>query len=207
MAPRRCCARTLKALRLVLIGANVVLYVAYTNFPAVLHGTLGPSTGAVMLWGSAVLLAFYFVDFLICLWQDPQYRHNPMALVEGGILLVSGALLPFGPQYLGPQVARRSASVMSVSACARVNNWAPLGGGVGVGAPPPAPPWTPPGRTDSKLYTCDADQVTHLPIAPPPPLYKLRPCPSYSRRRGPINLRLDFNSVPDVVQPHKTWVW
>ena len=42
---------------------------------------------------------------------------------------------------------------------------------------------------------------------PPPPLYKLRPCPSYSRRRDRINLGPNFNSVPNVVQPHKTWVW
>ena len=36
---------------------------------------------------------------------------------------------------------------------------------------------------------------------------KLRPCPSYSRRRDRINLGPNFNSVPNVVQPHKTWVW
>ena len=42
---------------------------------------------------------------------------------------------------------------------------------------------------------------------PPPPLYKLRPCPSYSRRRDRIHLGPNFNSVPNVVQPHKTWVW
>ena len=41
----------------------------------------------------------------------------------------------------------------------------------------------------------------------PPPLYKLRFCPSYSRRRDRINLGPNFNSVPNVVQPHKTWVW
>ena len=40
-------------------------------------------------------------------------------------------------------------------------------------------------------------------VTPPPPLYKLRPCPSYSRRTD----RPNFNSVPYVVQPHKTWVW
>ena len=40
-----------------------------------------------------------------------------------------------------------------------------------------------------------------------PPLYKLRPCPSYSRHRDRINLGPDFNSVPNVVQPHKAWVW
>ena len=44
------------------------------------------------------------------------------------------------------------------------------------------------------------------PCYPPPPLYKLRPCPSYSRRRDRINLGPNFNSVPTVVQPHKTWV-
>ena len=36
--------------------------------------------------------------------------------------------------------------------------------------------------------------------SPPPPLYKLRPCPSYSRRRDRINLGPNFNSVPNVVQ-------
>ena len=41
----------------------------------------------------------------------------------------------------------------------------------------------------------------------PPPLYKLRPCPSYSRRRDRINLGPNFNSVPNVVQLHKAWVW
>ena len=41
---------------------------------------------------------------------------------------------------------------------------------------------------------------------PPPPLYKLRPCQSYSRRRDCINLGPNFNSVPNIVQPHKTWV-
>ena len=40
----------------------------------------------------------------------------------------------------------------------------------------------------------------------PPPLYKLRPCPSYSRRRDRMNLVPNFNSVPNLVQPHKTWV-
>ena len=56
---------------------------------------------------------------------------------------------------------------------------------------------------------------THPPIPPSPPtrqgwpprLYKLRPCPSYSGRRDRINLGPNFNSVPNVVQPHKTWVW
>ena len=43
-------------------------------------------------------------------------------------------------------------------------------------------------------------------VTPPPPLYKLRPCPSYSRRGDHINLVPNFNSVPNVVQPHKTWV-
>ena len=58
---------------------------------------------------------------------------------------------------------------------------------------------------------------------PPPPLSKLRPCPSYSRwgpiaehstvlwpsysrRRDRINLVPNFNLVPNLVQPHKTWV-
>ena len=41
---------------------------------------------------------------------------------------------------------------------------------------------------------------------PPPPLCKLRPCPSYSRHRDRINLVPNFNSVPNIVQPHKTWV-
>ena len=41
----------------------------------------------------------------------------------------------------------------------------------------------------------------------PPPLYKLRPCPSYSRRRDRINLGPNFNLVQNVVLPHKTWVW
>ena len=40
---------------------------------------------------------------------------------------------------------------------------------------------------------------------PPPPLYKLRPCPSYSRRRDRNNC-VHFNCVQDVVWPHKTWV-
>ena len=34
---------------------------------------------------------------------------------------------------------------------------------------------------------------------PPPPLYKLRPCPSYSRRRDRISLVPNFNSAPNVV--------
>ena len=42
---------------------------------------------------------------------------------------------------------------------------------------------------------------------PPPPLYKLRPCPSCSRHRDRINLGPNFNSVPNVVQQHRTWVW
>ena len=40
---------------------------------------------------------------------------------------------------------------------------------------------------------------------PPPPLYKLRPCPSYSRLRDRINLVPNFNSVPNVVQPRGVW--
>ena len=47
----------------------------------------------------------------------------------------------------------------------------------------------------------DVSQVYH-----PPPLSKLRPCLSYSRRRDRINLVPNFNSVPNLVQPHKTWV-
>ena len=39
-----------------------------------------------------------------------------------------------------------------------------------------------------------------------PPLYKLRPCPSYSMRRDRHNLVPNFNSTPNVVQPHKTCV-
>ena len=46
----------------------------------------------------------------------------------------------------------------------------------------------------------------HGPQYPRPPLYKLRLCPSYSRRRDRINLGPNFNSVPNVVQPHNTWV-
>ena len=46
-----------------------------------------------------------------------------------------------------------------------------------------------------------------LSVPPPPPLSKLRPCPSYSWRRDRINLGPNFHSVPNVVQPHKTWVW
>ena len=41
---------------------------------------------------------------------------------------------------------------------------------------------------------------------PPPPLYKLRPCPSYSRRRDRNNCVHNFNYVRNVVRPHKTWV-
>ena len=54
---------------------------------------------------------------------------------------------------------------------------------------------------------CDVVKFDRLYIPPPPHLYKLRPCPSYSRRRDCINLGPNFNSVPNVVQPHKTWVW
>ena len=50
-------------------------------------------------------------------------------------------------------------------------------------------------------------QGSPAPRSTPPPLYMLRPCPSYSRRRDRINLGPNFNSVPNVVQPHKTWVW
>jgi len=42
---------------------------------------------------------------------------------------------------------------------------------------------------------------------PPPPLYKLRPCPSYSRRRDHIALGPNFITVPNTVQPQKAWVW
>ena len=41
----------------------------------------------------------------------------------------------------------------------------------------------------------------------PPPLYKLRPCPSYSRRRDCNNCVRNFNCVRYVVRPQKTWVW
>ena len=40
----------------------------------------------------------------------------------------------------------------------------------------------------------------------PPPLYKLRPCPSYSRRRDRNNCVRNFNCVQNVVRPHETWV-
>ena len=42
-------------------------------------------------------------------------------------------------------------------------------------------------------------------LTPPPPLYKLRPCPSYSRRRDRINLVPNLNSVQNVVQPRGVW--
>ena len=59
-----------------------------------------------------------------------------------------------------------------------------------------------------RRISLSASQVPQQqPEVPPPPLYKLRPCPSYSRRRDRINLGPTFNSVPNVVQPHKTWVW
>ena len=45
----------------------------------------------------------------------------------------------------------------------------------------------------------------HL-VPPPPPLYKLRPCPSYSRRRDSNNCVLSFSYVQDVVWPQNTWV-
>ena len=41
---------------------------------------------------------------------------------------------------------------------------------------------------------------------PPPPLYKLRPCPSYSRRRDRNNCVRNFNYVRNVVWPHRIWV-
>ena len=58
-------------------------------------------------------------------------------------------------------------------------------------------------------WTCKFDLTSEfirleMEMGPPPPLYKLRPCPSYSRDR--INLGPNFNLVPNVVQPHKTWV-
>ena len=40
----------------------------------------------------------------------------------------------------------------------------------------------------------------------PPPLYKLRPYPSYSRRRDRNNCVRNFNYVQNVLRPHKTWV-
>ena len=43
-------------------------------------------------------------------------------------------------------------------------------------------------------------------IVPPPPLYKLRPCPSYSRRRDCNNCVRNFNCVRNVVRPDETWV-
>ena len=43
-------------------------------------------------------------------------------------------------------------------------------------------------------------------LSPPPPLYKLRPCPSYSRRRDCNNCVHNFNCVRNVVWPHETWV-
>ena len=60
--------------------------------------------------------------------------------------------------------------------------------GTAAGAPPPPPP--PPIKLDY----------------PPPPLYKLRPCPSYSRRRDHNNCVRNFNCVRNVVRPHETWV-
>ena len=58
-----------------------------------------------------------------------------------------------------------------------------------------------------RICVCARVSVFCPSIVPPPPLYKLRPCPSYSRRRDRINLGPNFDSVPNVVQPHKTWVW
>ena len=52
----------------------------------------------------------------------------------------------------------------------------------------------------------DQTMCMSITTVPPPPLSKLRPCPSYSRRRDRINLVPNLNSVPNLVQPHKTWV-
>ena len=53
---------------------------------------------------------------------------------------------------------------------------------------------------------CDCVSPAEGMYPPPPPLYKLRPCPSYSRRRDRNNCVRNFNYVRNVVRPHKTWV-
>ena len=64
-------------------------------------------------------------------------------------------------------------------------------------------------ETECRCWAASPQQHQRAPNGspPPPPLYKLRLCPSYSRRRDRINLGPNFNLVPNVVQPHKTWVW
>ena len=56
------------------------------------------------------------------------------------------------------------------------------------------------------VMTCAHGVFRGMSPTPPPPLYKLRPCPSYSRRRDRNNCVRNFNYVRNVVRPHKTWV-
>ena len=44
-------------------------------------------------------------------------------------------------------------------------------------------------------------------IAPPPPRVKATPLSKLQRAYGPYYFGTQFNSVPNVVQPHNTWVW
>ena len=99
-------APLLKGIRLVLIGINVIVYFAYVNFPALLHGFLGESTPTFMLWFSGGLLGLYLVDLIICLKLDPKFLQTTLGLWEAILLVISGVLLPFGPEYLGPQCFR-----------------------------------------------------------------------------------------------------
>ena len=70
---------------------------------------------------------------------------------------------------------------------------------------PPPPQYCTPGYGIC-LTLNRARGVYYLGGYTPPPLYKLRPCPSYSRRRDRINCVRNFNYVRNVVRPHKTWV-
>ena len=61
-------------------------------------------------------------------------------------------------------------------------------------------------RLEGWVGTCHREIHWQLYHRTPLPLYELRPCPSYSRRRDHNNSVRNFDYVQDVVQPHKTWV-
>jgi hypothetical protein len=61
-------------------------------------------------------------------------------------------------------------------------------------------------QTRRRKTRSDKGKKRKVLVVPPPPLYKLRPCPSYSRRRDSNNCVRNLNYVQDAVRPHKAWV-
>ena len=113
---------------------------------------------------------------------------------------------PAGPGGRGRHLPQKSTAPTHRTALFRGSQQSGSGM-VRVGSSRTVPVWGPPSGDRRTFQGGCPMGMGWVGVYPPPLLYKLRPCPSYSGRRDRNNLGPNYNSVPNVVQPHKTWVW